>query len=280
LIKAKKSLGQNFLTDASVARRIVDAVSPQRSDIILEIGPGTGALTRLLVERSGFVVAVEIDSRLASELKSRIVNRRLSVIEADALTVNWDELISSRMRSWNSLEQGDEKPARVRVVANLPYYISTPIIERLIHLQSPIHDLTLMLQNEVAGRITSGPGSKEYGYLSVLVQYHTTATKLFEVPPSAFSPVPKVQSAIIRLEARSSPVVIVSDESKFFAMVRAAFAQRRKTILNNLKAAQDHLQFERPIESALKISGIDCMRRAETVSLEEFGDLYRSLFVE
>jgi 16S rRNA (adenine1518-N6/adenine1519-N6)-dimethyltransferase len=276
LIKAKKSLGQNFLTDSRISRRIVDAVSPRQSDIILEIGPGTGALTRLLVEQSGFVIAVEIDPRLADELRRSVITNKLSIIEADALTVNWDDLISSGIASSKAI--GCAEIERVRVVANLPYYISTPIIERLIRLRSRIFDLTLMLQNEVVERIASQPGSKEYGYLSILVQYHCEATKLFEVPPSAFKPAPKVQSAIVRLAVRDKPAVDVSDEPRFFAMVRSSFAQRRKTILNNLKAASGALSFAQPIESALQAASIDSKRRAETISLEEFEALYHALF--
>jgi 16S rRNA (adenine1518-N6/adenine1519-N6)-dimethyltransferase len=139
-------------------------------------------------------------------------------------------------------------------------------------------DLTLMLQNEVVERITSGPGGKEYGYLSVHVQYHCVATKLFEVPPSAFKPAPKVQSAVVKLVVRESPAVAVSDEARFLAVVRAAFAQRRKTSLNNLKAATSALSFAQPIGRALEVAGVDSKRRAETLSLAEFGALHDALF--
>ncbi|HVG17603.1 MAG TPA: 16S rRNA (adenine(1518)-N(6)/adenine(1519)-N(6))-dimethyltransferase RsmA [Blastocatellia bacterium] len=277
MIRAKKSLGQNFLTDAGVSRRIVDAVSPQQSDVILEIGPGLGALTRLLVERSGHVSAVEVDSRLAGELRRSITRDNLSIIEADALTVNWNEVARAGIESLGA-RGGDLHQTRVRVVANLPYYISTPIIERLIRLRGLIFDLTLMLQNEVVERITSGPGGREYGYLSAHVQYHCVATKLFEVPPSAFRPAPKVQSAIVRLVARDMPAVDVADEARFLALVRAAFAQRRKTILNNLKAATGALSFAQPVETALELAGIDSKRRAETLSLDDYAALYHSLY--
>lgn len=278
MIKAKKSLGQNFLTDARISRRIIDAVSPQPSDIILEIGPGLGALTRLLVERSGYVIAVEIDPRLAVELRRSISSDNLSVVEADALAVDLGEIVSSAIASWKEQHRGDAQQPRMRVVANLPYYISTPIIERLIQLRARIFDMTLMLQNEVVERITSGPGSKDYGYLSVKVQYYCVATKLFEVPPSAFKPAPKVQSAIVKLAVRDSPAVEVYDEARFMAVVRAAFAQKRKTILNNLKSASSALRFTQPIEVALSRVSIDSRRRAETLSLAEFGALYNALF--
>jgi 16S rRNA (adenine1518-N6/adenine1519-N6)-dimethyltransferase len=278
LIKARKSLGQNFLTDARVSRRIVNAVSPQPLDIIIEIGPGTGALTRLLVEQSGYVVAVEIDSRLIEELRASLPASNLSVIEADALTVDWNLLLDDAIDAWRNLNPNFLESPRLRVVANLPYYISTPIIERLIGLRNRLADMTLMLQKEVVDRIASKPGSRDYGYLSVLVQFYCEAAKLFEVSPSAFRPAPKVHSAILRLTVRERPTVDVSDETKFIALVSAAFAQRRKTIANNLKAAASALKFIKPIEQALDQSGILPERRAETLTVEEFGALYGALF--
>lgn len=279
MIRAKKSLGQNFLGDVQVSRRIVDSVSPQASDLIIEIGPGTGALTRLLVEPSGYVVAVEIDARLIEELQRRITADNLSIVEADALEVNWIELINAASKSWQKINARADEP-RVRVVANLPYYISTPIIERLIGLRHSIFDMTLMLQNEVAERIASAPGSRDYGYLSVLAQYYSAAAKLFEVPPSAFKPAPKVQSAIIKLAVRERPAIDVENEAKFFALVRASFAQRRKTIFNNLKAAARSLGFVENVDKALQAAGIDSQRRAETLTMEEFGALYHAIFHE
>jgi 16S rRNA (adenine1518-N6/adenine1519-N6)-dimethyltransferase len=166
----------------------------------------------------------------------------------------------------------------VRIVANLPYYISTPIIEKLLSLGVRLFDMTLMLQKEVADRITTGPGRKEYGSLSVMVQYYCIASKLFEVPPSAFTPAPKVQSAVIRLTVRERPAVDVADEARFFALVRASFAKRRKTILNNLKAAARALEFSEPLELALKAASVAPQRRAETLSIEEFAGLCRALF--
>lgn len=275
MIKAKKSLGQNFLSDASVSRRIVESVSPSRSDLVIEIGPGTGALTGLLAARSGFVIAVEIDPRLIDALKGALAAENLAVIEADALTVDWDELIA-RGREWLG-QAGREGPARARVVANLPYYISTPIIDRLLRLGAGVKDMTLMLQSEVVDRIASAPGTREYGYLSVLVQFYCDVKKLFEVPPSAFRPAPKVWSAVIRLDVRSRPLVEVDSEEGFLKLVSFAFSQRRKTISNNLKAASGALRYRVAVEEGLEASGIDPRRRAETLSVPEFGALYRAL---
>jgi 16S rRNA (adenine1518-N6/adenine1519-N6)-dimethyltransferase len=277
LIKAKKSLGQNFLTDQRVARRIVDSVSPLPADIVIEIGPGAGALTRMLVERSGFVEAIEIDERLADDLRRSLRAENLSIVTADALNLDWSKLIANANKKAHALGPAGQPKMRVRIVANLPYYISTPIIEKLLSAGRTLFDMTLMLQKEVADRITTGPGSKEYGSLSVMVQYYCLASKLFEVPPSSFTPAPKVQSAVIRLAVRRDPAVEVADEARFFALVRASFAQRRKTILNNLKAAAGVLGFSQPLEAALEAASVAPQRRAETLSLEEFAALSMAL---
>ncbi len=277
LIKAKKSLGQNFLTDYRVARQIIDAVSPLMTDIVIEIGPGTGALTGMLAERSGLVEAIEIDTRLADELRRSVKAENLSIVTADALSLDWMKLITNAKSRLQLSGSADKDRRHVRIVANLPYYISTPIIEKLLSLGRSVFDMTLMLQKEVTDRITTGPGSKEYGSLSVMVQYYCIASKLFEVPPSAFTPAPRVQSAVIRLTVRERPSVEVADEARFFALVRVAFAQRRKTILNNLKAASRALESTQPLEAALEAASVAPQRRAETLSIAEFAALFRAL---
>src|SRR5262249_9459143 len=199
----------------------------------------------------GELIAVDLDARLAENLRKIMAGRNITIVEADALKVNWVELIKLGSAFIENPDFGKEMKARVRVVANLPYYISTPIIGRLMGLGRSVFDMTLMLQNEIVDRIISEPGSKDYGYLSVLVQYHCIAKKLFEVPPSAFVPQPKVQSAVVHLAVRSRPEIAVSDEESFFALVRAAFAQRRKTILNNLKASAVALCYNSDPQTAL-----------------------------
>jgi 16S rRNA (adenine1518-N6/adenine1519-N6)-dimethyltransferase len=280
LIKAKKSLGQNFLHDEHIIERIVESVRPANQDILFEIGPGTGALTRLLVKHSGLVVAVELDSRLIEKLQAVFTGDNVMLIEADALRVGWPALLDSAIARWQVLQKGETEAPRLRVVANLPYYISTPIIERLLTVCPRLFDMTLMLQEEVVDRIVSQPGGKEYGYLSVFVQYFCEAEKLFTVPPTAFSPVPKVQSAIVRLRCRQQPAVDIKDPEKFFALIRSAFAQRRKTILNNLKAAVSISHFDEAPDRALQNCGLDARRRAETFSIKDFATLYHSLFYE
>jgi len=278
IIRAKKSLGQNFLNDESVARRIIDLVSPNPDEILIEVGAGTGVLTGMLVDRSGYVLAVEIDPQLVEFLRRSLTEPNLCILSADALKLNWTEAITNAKNKLHASLPDQPGPTRVRVVANLPYYISTPIIELFLGMHDQLFDMTLMLQKEVAERITSAPGSKDYGYLSVLVQYYCDASLSFQVPADAFTPAPKVESAVIKLKLRDRPAVQVEDETKFFKLVRAAFSQRRKTILNNLKASAASLNFSTPIGSALEVSGVAAQRRAETLSLSEFASLDRALF--
>jgi 16S rRNA (adenine1518-N6/adenine1519-N6)-dimethyltransferase len=278
LIKAKKSLGQNFLHDESIIQRIIESVRAKNSDIIFEIGPGTGALTRLLIKQSGLLVAVELDSRLIEKLRAGFTGDKVMLIEADALTVDWPGLLDSALSRWRDLRPESPETPRLRIVANLPYYISTPIIERLLTVYHRLFDMTLMLQEEVVDRIVSQPGGKEYGYLSVFVQYFCEAEKLFRVPPTAFSPEPKVHSAIVNLRCRQQPIIDIQAPEKFFGLIRSAFAQRRKTILNNLKAAASISDFAVAPDKALQNCGLDAMRRAETFSIQDFATLYHSLF--
>jgi 16S rRNA (adenine1518-N6/adenine1519-N6)-dimethyltransferase len=280
LIKAKKSLGQNFLQDESIIERIIESVRPQKVDLIFEIGPGTGALTRRLIGECGLLVCVELDPRLIASLQSAFKSDQFLLIQADALSVDWHNLHELALAKYRTAEAPTADAPRLRLVANLPYYISTPIVERLLTSGLPLFDLTLMLQEEVVDRIVSPPGGREYGYLSVLVQYYCEAEKLFVVPPSAFSPVPKVRSAILRLTPRSRAIIDIENPGNFFALVRKAFAQRRKTILNNLKAAASISKYARDPQSALQICGLEASRRAETFSLHDFAALYHSLYDE
>jgi len=278
MLRAKKSLGQHFLSDPRVIGRIIDEVAPQHSDAIIEIGPGTGALTGRLAARAGFVTAIEADSSLIPELRRNIASDSLLIIEGDVLSVDWKALLNSTLKGWAERTGGSMANARVRVVGNLPYYISTPILQALIAHRSALFDITVMLQDEVVDRIASPPGSREYGYLSVLVQFYCEVEKLFEVGSSAFRPPPDVRSAVVRLLIRAEPAVKVQDEANYFAVVRAAFAQRRKTILNNLKAASHYLDSARSPGEALVQAGIDPRRRAETLSLDDFARLCGRLY--
>jgi 16S rRNA (adenine1518-N6/adenine1519-N6)-dimethyltransferase len=261
-MRAKRSLGQNFLVGSHYPRRIVDSVAPRSGETIVEIGPGQGALTGLLIESGARVIAIELDPELIPRLSEMFSGRdNFRLIEADALKADYCELIAP--------------DATARVVANLPYYISTPILQHLIEYRSCISEMTLMLQREVVERITASPGGKEYGFLSVLAQFYCQVEKLFDVPPGAFRPSPKVYSSALRLRARARPAAPVNNEALMIELTKALFAQRRKTILNNLRAGWNRLglpgQFA--IADLLSSCKLDPKRRAEELSIEEIARL-------
>lgn len=254
IIRPIKSLGQNFLRDPHYLNRIADAAQISAEDDVLEIGPGLGHLTSVLLRRARRVLAIEVDDRLIPHLQGEFNSYpNFALIHADALEYDFASLKN-----------------RWKVVANLPYYISTPIIQRLIARRNTFISLTLMLQKEVAERIASPPGGKKHGYLSVLVQFYTIPRIQFKVPPGAFTPNPEVDSTVITLTLRDQPAVAVKDEAFFISVIKAAFSQRRKTLRNSLK------QLDAPndkMESIFSSTGIDLGRRAETLSVDEFGKL-------
>lgn len=261
-MRAKRSLGQNFLVKSHYSEQIVASVRPQSEETIIEIGPGQGALTELLVESGARVVAVELDRELAPRLASEFASSaNFRLIEADALEVDFCELIAPA--------------ATARVVANLPYNISTPILQRLIQHRHCLREMTLMLQREVVERIVAAPGGKECGYLSVFVQFYCEVEKLFDIPPGAFRPVPKVVSSVIRLKVRPQPAAEVGDQELFLELTKTLFAQRRKTIFNNLRAGAARLGLAdtAQINRLLSASALDPQRRAETLSIEELARL-------
>jgi 16S rRNA (adenine1518-N6/adenine1519-N6)-dimethyltransferase len=250
-IRAKKSLGQNFLKDPHYLDRIVEAAQVGRADNVLEIGPGLGHLTRTLSERAGRVLALELDERLIPLLRRDFgAAPNVEIVQADALEYPYGSLTGK----W-------------KAVANLPYYISTPIIQRLIAHRDKFASLTLMLQKEVAERIAAAPGGKEYGYLSVLVQFSAKPRLEFMVPAEAFTPQPDVDSTVVTLMMHDLPAMAVRDEHYLMTVVKAAFSQRRKTLRNALK------QLDVPggkMDQVLVRTGIDLGRRAETLSVEEY----------
>lgn len=262
--RAKKSLGQNFLIDEAVVSRIIGAVAPREGETLIEVGPGRGALTARLVRAAGRLVAVEFDRDLIPVLQERFsLHHNFTLVHTDALNLDFCAAIAPATSA--------------RVVANLPYNVSTAILQRLIAQRRCITEMILMLQREVVARITAPPGSSERGYLSVLVEAYCETEPLFDVPPGAFRPVPKVWSTVVRLRVRAHPPVPVADEELLWQLVSAGFAQRRKTILNNLRAASQALRAR--IEtaggavSALEATGIEPRRRAETLTLEEWSRL-------
>lgn len=253
-IRAKKSLGQNFLKDPHYLHKIADAARLEPGDQVIEIGPGLGHLTRVLAASAGKVLAIELDERLIPLLRREFAaSPNVEVVQADALSFPYASL-----------------PGRWKVVANLPYYISTAVLQELIAHRDRFASLTLMLQKEVAERIVSPPGGKEYGYLSVLVRLYAEPRIEFTVPPGAFTPRPEVESAVVTLALRGAPAVPVRDQDFLLRVVKAAFSQRRKTLRNSLR--QLDLPKEK-LEAAQEKTGIDLGRRAETLSVEEFGRL-------
>lgn len=268
LIPAKKRFGQNFLADERVIERIVQEVRPREGEPVVEIGPGRGALTSRLVEMSGRIYAIEFDRDLIPLLNTKFGAREnFRLIEGDALTVNLCELIAPATQAL--------------VVANLPYYISTAILQRLIAERACLSEMVLMLQREVVERITAPPGGSERGYLSVLVEAYCEAEALFDVPPTAFQPAPKVWSTVVRLRVRGQAAINVADENLLWQIVSAGFAQRRKTIFNNLRNStadlRSRIEQAGGAERALESANIEARRRAETLTLEEWGELARVL---
>lgn len=266
----KKSLGQNFLIDTNILKKIVSFADLSENSGAIEIGPGIGALTEQLARSSKKVVAFEIDQRLLPILNETLSPySNVKVIHKDVLEADVQSMMAEEF-------QGIED---VMVVANLPYYVTTPIIMKLLEEHLPIRGIVCMLQKEVADRISAKPGTKDYGSLSIAVQYYTEAETVMIVPKTVFVPQPNVDSAVIRLTKRNQPAVNVKDESFFFQVTRASFAQRRKTILNNLTSQlPEGKQKKEEILAALSASGIEPTRRGETLSLEEFGMLSDQLY--
>lgn len=266
----KKSLGQNFLIDTNILRNIVEYGEVSEKTAAIEIGPGIGALTEQIAKRAGKVFAFEIDQRLLPILEDTLSPYdNVTVIHKDILKADVTELIGEELKAYEE----------VRVIANLPYYVTTPIIMKLLQEGLPLKSITVMLQKEVAERMAAKPGTKEYGSLSIAVQYFTQAETVMIVPKTVFVPQPNVDSAVIRLIVREEPPVRVKDEDFFFEVVRASFGQRRKTILNNLQSnLPDGKAKKQEIEAALATTSIDPKRRGETLSIEEFGALSDELF--
>lgn len=260
----KKSLGQNFLIDANILNKIVEAaeLTPERG--ALEIGPGIGALTERLAQQAKAVTAVEIDQRLIPILRDSLSEySNVNVRHGDILKVDLHELFREDF-------SGVDK---VSVVANLPYYVTTPILMKLLEERLPLDNIVVMIQKEVAQRMAAQPGGKEYGSLSIAVQYYCEPELVCIVPKTVFIPQPNVESAVIRLKLREQPAVQVEDEQHFFDIVQSSFVQRRKTIANNLKTRYFNGGDREQLEQLLASAGINPTRRGETLSLEEYAVL-------
>lgn len=258
-----KTLGQNFLIDKNVLDKIVSASALNKNSYVLEIGPGAGTLTRRLAETGARCTAVEIDKALLPILDETLAGfDNFNLVNSDILKVDLKKLIN---------DEFDNKP--FHVIANLPYYITTPIIMRILESRLPVVSMTLMVQKEVADRMCATCGSKEYGALSVAVQYYTTPAVICRAEPHCFIPQPKVASSIVHLKVSPTPTVTVSNEKKFFAIVKSSFGQRRKTLLNALSKSPYFSANKDSVRSALAQMGVDENIRGEKLSISQFAEL-------
>ena len=256
--KFAKSLGQNFLTDTGILEKIVDSAELDENSCALEIGPGIGVLTQEMATRCKKVVAIEIDDRLIPILGETLSNfNNVEVVHSDALKVDFNKLFE---------EKGLEN---VKVVANLPYYVTTPIITKIFKEAKGVKSITVMIQKEVAERLIAKPSTKEYGALTLLANYYSNVEKVVKVPPSCFIPNPKVESMVVKMTLKE-PEVDLADEKLFFSVIRDSFNMRRKTLLNSLKPIG--LKSDK-LKEALNKAGIDEKRRGETLSIQEFATL-------
>ena len=259
----QKRFGQNFLIDAHVLEKIVSAAGITKDDCVLEIGPGIGTMTQYLAESAGQVIAVEIDTNLLPILADTLKDySNVKVINQDILKVDINELVK---------EYNNGRP--IKVVANLPYYITTPIIMGLFESNVPIDNITVMVQKEVADRMQVGPGSKDYGALSLAVQYYASPYIVANVPPNCFIPRPNVCSAVIRLTRYKEPPVQVNDPKLMFKLIRASFNQRRKTLQNGLNNSPEISFSKEEIAKAIESLGVSPSVRGEALSLEQFAQL-------
>ncbi|WP_152657409.1 16S rRNA (adenine(1518)-N(6)/adenine(1519)-N(6))-dimethyltransferase RsmA [Oceanobacillus sp. CFH 90083] len=267
----KKSLGQNFLIDVNVLENIIRQAGITKEAGAIEIGPGMGALTEQLAIHADKVVAFEIDQRLLPILKETLTDYdNVDIIHQDILEANVEEVIQTHFH------QGQD----IHVVANLPYYITTPILMKLVRDQLPVTSLTVMIQKEVADRMAAVPNTKSYGSLSIAVQYYTEARVVMNVPKQVFMPQPNVDSSVLKLVIRKEAPVQVDNEDFFFELIQASFAQRRKTLRNNLNRFL-HGKFEKQqVEALLEKAAIDGARRGETLTMEEFAVLANMIYQE
>ena len=265
-----KSLGQNFLTDKNIIDNIIEASNIGENDLVIEIGPGIGVITKEAAAKAGSVIAVEIDKNLIPILQETLADKtNVKIINRDILKTDLTAVIEEEKKNFPQMES-------VRIIGNLPYYITTPIIMKLLEDGVPADSITVMMQKEVADRIKAAPGNKERGALSVAVQYYCQVVKVTDVPKEVFVPAPKVDSTVLRLDIRKEKPVELKDDKLFFKAVKSGFAQRRKTLLNSL-ASGTGLGKDK-IGQILEEAGIDPGRRAETLDIDEFAKIANGMF--
>ncbi len=265
-LKLTKALGQNFLTDFGVVQRIVDASDMDKDTLAIEIGPGVGSMTRELAERSAGVAAIEIDKRLIPALNDNLSDySNVSIINEDIMKADIDAIIKKYKELYNAKS--------VKVVANLPYYITTPIIMRFLEEVKGVDKMVFMVQKEVAERMVSGPGTKDYGALSVAVQFYSNPKIVFDVPPHCFIPQPEVHSTIIGLDILSEPPVEVADKNLYFKIVKASFGQRRKTLVNALSNSGFFNKSKEQLKQIIAEMGLNENIRGEVLTVAQFAQL-------
>lgn len=268
--KLSKSLGQNFLTDKNIIDRIIEGAGIGPEDLVIEIGPGIGVITSEAAETAKKVIAVEIDKNLIPILKETLADRdNVEIVNQDILKTDVNKLIED-------CSKGEGDFSGVKIIGNLPYYITTPIIMKLLEDGVKADNITIMMQKEVADRIKAAPGTKAYGALSVAVQYYCTVEAVVNVPKDVFVPQPKVDSTVLKLEIREEKPVELKDREVFFSCVKAGFGQRRKTLLNSLMGVKNITK--EAVRESLEAAGIDPSRRAETLDLEEFANLSNEVY--
>lgn len=260
-LRANKKLGQNFLINEEIINQIIEKADVNKNDTIIEIGPGLGSLTAKLLENANKVIAIELDSNMSNILKERFcLYDNFELIEKDVLKVDLNEIV--------------EKYDSVKVVANLPYYITTPIIMKLLEERLKLKSITVMVQKEVGERFCAVPNSKEYGAITISINYYTKPEIIIDVPKENFEPMPEVDSCVIKLDVRNVPPVELKNEKDFFNLIKAGFSQRRKTINNSL--ASMGISKEK-IKSVLEKLGIDSKLRAENLTMEQFADISNNM---
>lgn len=274
-IRLTKSLGQNFLNDDSVVSRIVDAAEVGPEDLVLEVGPGIGSMTKELARRAGKVVAIEIDKHLMTALKENLSEfSNVEIVNEDILKVQISDIISRYLHQ----EVNGTTLKSVKVAANLPYYITTPIIMKFLEENPGIDAMVFMVQKEVAERMAAKPGGKEYGALSVAVQFYSQPEMVFNVPPHSFIPQPEVDSTVIKLRIHKTPPVQLLNRDIFFRTVKASFGQRRKTLVNALANSGYFNVSKEELKEIVVNKGIGENQRGETLSILQFAELANALF--
>jgi len=271
----KPKLGQNFLSDVGAAEQIVDALGDVSNSVVVEIGPGKGALTQVLARRAHRLIAVELDRMMSTELRFKYrLQPQVEIIEADVLKLDFRTVLNRTIGPLNDLRP--LKPSRARVVGNLPYYITSDILLRLFEFHEQFDVIAIMVQREVADRIAARPGTRDYGMLSATAQLYTKVENLFTLPPQAFLPPPKVHSSVLRMTVAPRFAELQIQPTEFIAFLKTAFAMKRKTLLNNLK--KDYS--EEIIRHSLKEAGVRADVRAEALPLEIMAQLFRKLAVK